>query len=195
MRLFVAFVPSREAVDHLAESLETLRNSPPWSSLPGIRWVPPERWHVTLAFLGEVNERIIPQITLALHNAAQQHALLQSLQLHGLGRFPSVLWVGLQPTARFSPTARLARSVQRAVRQAGVPIERRPWRAHLTVARLRGLPSADALPALPTYCGPTWSVQTLQLIQSVTGPDPSYRLIDQCNLAASVVSHPPRPGD
>lgn len=170
-------------MDHLAEYLEDLRESDAWSGLPEIRWIPPHRWHITLAFLGHIDERLTPRVRIALADLAERRPIVAPLQLKDLGRFSTVLWVGVQPTQRLSPADRLARSVQRELRHVGVPIERRPWRAHLTVARIRGAQPAGVLPTLPQYIGPPWSVQDIQLVQSIVGPNPSYRIIEHYALS------------
>ena len=194
MRLFVAFMPPRVATVHLAERLEIIRATKPWSARADIRWIPRERWHVTLAFLGNVDDGLITRLTTTLGAVAARHPMLHSLNLRGVGQFPSVLWVGVHPTQRFSPADRLARAVQRALRRDGVAIERRPWRAHVTIARLRrlhqgnDLPALSALPALPEYAGPSWSVGEIQLIESLTGPAPSYRVIQRFTLTGTDAS-------
>ena len=185
MRLFIGFTPPEAATHHLAEYLATMRASQAWSSLSQVRWVPPEHWHVTVAFLGDVDDGRVRQITAALGTVASDHARLPSMHLAELGRFPTALWVGVHPTERFSPADRLARAVQRTMRGVGVQVERRPWRAHLTIARLRGLQSSSALPALAPYSGPGWSVDAIQLVESITGPIPRYQLVEQFSLRAA----------
>ena len=51
MRLFVALVPPVEAIDDLDRAVAPVR-----AARPELRWIPTERWHLTLAFYGEVAE-------------------------------------------------------------------------------------------------------------------------------------------
>ena len=66
MRLFVAVWPSARAIADLAEAVAALR-------LDGVapRWLPDSRWHVTLAFLGEVDEATVPRLRTGLGRAAR----------------------------------------------------------------------------------------------------------------------------
>lgn len=186
MRMFVAVIPSTEAMAHLTEQLAALKSTQESFLDSRIRWIPNERWHITLAFLGEVQPERLPRIHDGLQLAAAAQPVIEGLQLAGLGCFASVLWVGVRPTARFSPADRLARAVQRSLRSGGLPIERRPWRAHLTVARLRDglqLPALPAIPELTDDQSPLWSIQELVLVHSMTGPDPSYEILQRYCLS------------
>src|SRR4051812_26886949 len=64
------------------------------------RWVPPENFHLSLAFLGEVEEEKLPQLKLILEEATQDAAAFD-LKFTGVGAFPGtrsarVLWVGVE---------------------------------------------------------------------------------------------------
>src|SRR6185437_6595477 len=74
MRLFVALTPPQEAIADLERAVTPLR-----SQWPALRWAPPERWHVTLAFLGEVDEAMLPGLCTRLERAARRH---QELEIH-----------------------------------------------------------------------------------------------------------------
>ena len=144
MRLFVGLIPTPEATTHAAGAVDRIA-----STTPDMRWVPSERWHVTLAFLGEVDPDRLPVLTAHLDELAARQEPLAGLRLEGAGTFRGVLWLGVTDPAGalWSKSATgwpfpteerlgaLARSVQRAMRDAHVPVERRPWRAHLTIAR------------------------------------------------------------
>lgn len=165
--------PSAEACAHVAEALDRIS-----STAPDMRWVPQERWHITLAFLGEVDPDRIPRLVDELHAVAAEHAPLSAMTLTGAGTFRGSLWLGVHPTERHSPADRLARAVQRAMRAAGVPVERRPWRAHLTIARWRSSPEIDrrgrALAEEMDYAGPAFDIDAIRLVHSITGPSPTY---------------------
>ena len=99
MRLFVAVAVPEHAADELDDAVAPLR--PSW---PGLRWTGREAWHVTLAFLGEVNETVSARLVPRLERAAARHPGLP-VRLGGAGAFPGaararVLWTGVQGEPR-----------------------------------------------------------------------------------------------
>ena len=99
MRLFVAIGLPPEAAGELDEVVAPLR--PAW---PDLRWTGRDAWHLTLAFLGEVDEAVIARLSVRLERAARRHHCL-SLSLSGAGAFPGasrarVLWAGIQGERR-----------------------------------------------------------------------------------------------
>jgi 2'-5' RNA ligase len=111
--------------------------------IPGARWVPLEQIHLTLAFLGEVDDDTLKLLTMAL---SEIQAPGFGLRFDGTGCFPDrrrprVLWVGLEPEPLLSNLASL---VRRAVLACGIPQEERPFSAHITLARLRFPASREA---------------------------------------------------
>jgi RNA 2',3'-cyclic 3'-phosphodiesterase len=144
---------------------------------PDLRWVPPQNWHLTVTFLGNVPEQRRADLTARLARAAARHPWL-SLRLSGAGHFgPRVLFVGV--TGDVAPLRGLAASVSAAARRAKVPVDDRPYRPHLTLARVRGTASLrDLAAALASYDGPTWSADAIDLMESrpsaAPGHPPSY---------------------
>lgn len=168
MRLFAALVPPPPVVDHLHAVVAALRaEHGDW------RWASPERWHLTLAFYGAVAEAAVPALTERLARAAGRHPP-QDLTLAGAGRFDGrVLWVGVDGDRL--RLRRLAQATQAAAQRAGVAVDPRPFRAHLTVARTRE--PVDLRPAverLAAYQGPIWTADALHLVRSTLGPHPRY---------------------
>jgi RNA 2',3'-cyclic 3'-phosphodiesterase len=145
------------------------------------RWIPPGRWHLTLLFLGTVPADRVPQIVSAAAPAVAA-APPMTLRLAGGGRFgsprrPQVMWLGLDGDVR--PLADLARGLAHGARALDLPVEDRPFRAHLTVGRWRPRQSADGtLPArLADYRGPAWPVTEVRLLESHLGPEPTYETV------------------
>ena len=129
-RLFIAVEvpPAVHAV--VDESLE------PWRATAGARWVPSERRHVTIRFLGSVAAGEIDLVRRALGSSASAVAPIQT-HLTGLGAFPSprrarVLWAGVDDRA--GRLAGLAMALDGALPPA-FRTETRAFRPHLTVAR------------------------------------------------------------
>ena len=104
-----------------------------------VSWVAPENLHVTVKFLGNVDEARVQSVIDALRTAVRGHAPFD-LEVGGLGAFPSatrarVLWAGL--IGGTTPLGALAASVEDALAQLGFPREDRPFSPHITLARVR----------------------------------------------------------
>jgi 2'-5' RNA ligase len=164
MRLFVAVRPPTVAIDHLMRAVEPLRGE----SDRSVRWVRSPAWHFTLAFLGNVDETTAGRLRPRLGRAAARHAPFE-LAMSGAGRFGQrVLWIGVGGERR--AVVALAQSVTAAARREHIPVDDRPYRPHLTIAR--GQPGADLRPAvdaLGAYDGPPWTVEHLELVESRLG--------------------------
>jgi len=136
-----------------------------------LRWTRSEQWHVTLLFLGEVDGGLVGELTRRLDRAAARHPPL-SLSLGGGGRFGHrVLWTRVQGDR--DNLRRLAGSVAAAARRSGLPVEDRPYRPHLTLARAAG--QADLRPLvqrLACWEGPPWVASQLHLVRSRLGGGP-----------------------
>ena len=78
----MAIALPHEAASELDEVVAPLR--PAW---PDLRWTGRDAWHLTLAFLGEVDESVITELAVRLERAARRHPCL-SLSLAGAGAFP-----------------------------------------------------------------------------------------------------------
>jgi 2'-5' RNA ligase len=114
------------------------------TGVPGAKWVKPEQMHLTLRFIGEVDEAAFETIRQAL---AVVTTAPFSLSLNGAGQFPPkggarVLWVGLDaPPTLFD----LQRRIEAALNQLGYPPETRPFAAHITLARLKSPPPPESI--------------------------------------------------
>ncbi len=138
MRLFLALELPPETLATLAD----LRSRLP-RTVPGWRWVRPEGVHLTLRFLGEVDEARESASRVGWRQAANGVSSFR-FKLSRIGCFPErgrprVLYVGVDECGTAGRLNNLASSLEQAARSAGFPAERRPFRAHLTLARaLRG---------------------------------------------------------
>src|SRR5215469_3424734 len=137
MRLFVAVTPPPAALAELDAAVAGLR-----ADWPGLRWAGQDRWHVTLAFLGEVAEQRLDDLGRRLERAAARHHRLR-LHVGRGGAFPGaakarVLCAHIDGDQQALADLRhLAASVAAAARRAGAPPpdEGRRYRPHLTLAR------------------------------------------------------------
>jgi 2'-5' RNA ligase len=164
--LFVALTPPPDAVEELVAATAAVR-----AEHPELRWTPPEQWHLTLAFLGEVDDRSREDLAERLRRAATRHAP-PVLSLGSAGRFGDrVLWTRVRGDVE--PLRRLAASVRAAARRARLPVEERPYRPHLTLARARD--AADLRPVVEVlggYSGRDWVAGELHLVRSRLGAGP-----------------------
>jgi len=128
MRLFIAL----SLPDDVRDRLSALAGG-----VPGARWVPPENLHLTLRFLGEVDNGLARDLDDALH---QVDLAPFDLTLTGLGVFTegkrtiTTLWAGVEPNEALM---RLQGKVDQAAVRAGLPPERRKFKPHVTLARGR----------------------------------------------------------
>jgi len=135
LRLFVACELPGEVREALAAVQRLLQDR----GAEGLRWVRPEGIHLTLKFLGEVPARRLETIERALARAVREPFRL-SVRLGRMGSFGGstglrVVWVGLEGDVE--ELARLAVLVEGALEPLGFPRERRPFAAHLTLARVK----------------------------------------------------------
>ena len=135
LRSFLAAELPLHARAQAQQAIEQLRKSIP----DDVRWVSEERLHLTLKFLGNVDPDRIPEL-IAAASARLQGVASFEMKLGGLGVFPNarrarVVWLGV--CAGGAELARLARKLDRAAGRIGVERERRPFRTHLTLGRLR----------------------------------------------------------
>jgi 2'-5' RNA ligase len=105
-----------------------------------------------------------------------------TLRLVGGGRFgslrrPQVAWAGLDGDVR--PLTELAGRLAGVARSLRLPVEDRPFRAHLTVGRWRPRQPGDGalLERLDGYRGPAWPVSEVLLLRSHLGPSPRYETV------------------
>jgi RNA 2',3'-cyclic 3'-phosphodiesterase len=181
MRLFVAISPPAAALDELAAAAAPLR--PGW---PQLRWTNRSAWHITLAFLGAVDEAALARLGPRLERAAHRHTAL-ALSVAGAGAFPGpvrarVLWAGIG-----GDLGALAASVAAGARRAGAPSpdEGRRFRPHLTLARCSA--PVDVCPlieALAGYSGAPWVAAEIRLMRSILGTRPKYEVMGTWPLRA-----------
>jgi RNA 2',3'-cyclic 3'-phosphodiesterase len=195
MRLFVAVTPPPEALDELEAAVAPLR-----SSCPGLRWTGRQNWHVTLAFLGEVDEAAVDDLGRALAKVAVDAAAgaaASPVSLGPAGSFPegrplaNVLWVGLDEGAGF--VCGLERGVRTAATDAGAPPVGKPkaYHPHLTLGRCRNPADLRSLVSrLGGFRGRPWLAAEIQLFRSHLRPqwfEPRYEDLGRWPLVPAVV--------
>ncbi len=167
MRLFIAVPMPDEARDLLCGLQDELR-----PMVKRAAWVHRDAMHVTVRFLGETEEEVVPEIEEMLGDALHEFPPFEAV-MKGGGAFPNarrpkVFWVGLEDGARF---ASLAHAANLGLSALGFPAPHKPFRPHATLCRLRG-PWLSGLPKPLEDLGELgrFPVDRLVLYQSVLHP-------------------------
>ena len=144
MRCFLAVAIPEDVRALLLKVQEALRRAE-----ADVKWVEKENLHLSLKFLGDVDEEQLGRLKdLLAAEAACWPAM--KLAYAGIGAFPDhgtprVVWAGA--TGDLEKLAGLAAAVERAAEQVGVPREGRPFVAHLTLGRVKSARNAQRLQA------------------------------------------------
>jgi 2'-5' RNA ligase len=161
-RLFVAAFPPRAVAADLARL--------PRTPAAGVRWIPPDQWHVTLRFLGDAEPGAVAE-------ALAQAVLPGATAVLG----PRVVRLGLDvvvvPVAGLDA---LSDAVVVATAGHGGPPDPRPFVGHLTLARLRRGATSELI---GTVVGGSFDVEEVCLVDSRTGPEGAvYEVLGRCPL-------------
>jgi len=134
MRCFVAVKVAEPVRDLIVRVQETLRRAE-----AAVKWVERENLHLTLKFLGDLDEGRVDTLRALLAGEAVRWRPL-ALEYRGIGTFPErgaprVVWAGA--TGDIDRLAGLATAMERHAETVGVPRERHPFVAHLTIGRVK----------------------------------------------------------
>ncbi|MEA3358179.1 MAG: RNA 2',3'-cyclic phosphodiesterase [Thermodesulfobacteriota bacterium] len=135
IRSFLAF----ELAPDIKKQIETISKELRKSNLP-VRWVKPENIHLTLIFLGDVEENLIEDIKAKVNEVVREMESFK-IRLKGAGVFPGlkrprVVWVGLG--GDIDRLSDLRDNLQSKLNALGFIPERRPFKPHLTLGRFKG---------------------------------------------------------
>jgi 2'-5' RNA ligase len=141
-----------------------------------IRWVRAENIHLTLKFLGDIEESKIVEIAEAVSKTAEEHSPI-SLKAKGIGVFPGikrprVLWVGL--AGQLEALVKLQTTLDENSIVLDFPREKRPFRGHLTMGRIKDRIDVkklgDALMAFRRFESETFTAGQIILYKSELTP-------------------------
>ena len=173
MRCFVAIDLSPDVRAAVARAQESLRAAAPRAD---VRWADATQFHLTLKVLGAVPDARVAAVSQAVEDVAATFAPI-AVAAGGLGGFPSlgrprVLWAGI--TRGVAEIAAVAAAVDRATAALGFPPESRPFRGHLTIARVRsprGVPAlVEAMRAADVPDFGAWTVSEVVFYESRLRP-------------------------
>lgn len=177
-RCFIALLPDPSGQARLHACQASLAEALPGAS-PRVRWTPRLSLHLTLRFLGAASATQRQRLGQALPELARR---LPELATHRYGVWPNrarprVLVLELEPTGELSD---LAHDCELQARAAGFDPETRPFRAHVTLARLRAGCAVGALPPPP----PTLNFDRIALMHGAPGRSGSvYHSLAETALA------------
>lgn len=166
-RLFVAVWPPADVLNGIAALARP--------EVAGLRWTRPGQWHVTLRFLGQVENPADVAAALGRVSAPPAEAVAGP----AVGRFGRrILHV---PVAGLE---RLAAAVVDATAAVGRPPEDRPFAGHLTLARVAGQARVNLVPLAGAPVGGRWTVDEVCLVASHLSPAGArYEVLDRFPLA------------
>ena len=161
IRLFVAL----EIPETVRQRLGTLQGG-----VPGARWAESAQMHLTLRFIGEVDENVAHDIDDAL-SMLRPPAFM--LEITGVGEFggkmPRALWAGVRGDGALE---HLQRKIETQLQRLGLPAEERKFSPHVTLARLKSAPQAKVIEFLTHHAlfasGP-FKVDSFALVSSILG--------------------------
>ncbi len=190
MRTFIAIELPAQIKDKLSELQALLKQSG-----ADVKWVAPQNIHLTLKFLGEIDEEKSTKISGIIENIAQGLKQFQ-ISLSSLGAFPKiefplVIWVSIDKGDR--EVKMLAKGLEERIEKLGVPKEERPFSSHITIGRVRSPLNKDklvkALREAENYFGAKiieFNVTKIKLFKSTLGPSgPVYETLKEISITAA----------
>jgi 2'-5' RNA ligase len=172
IRAFIAIPLPAEVKSVLAEVIQGLAVQVPDRS---VRWVKPQLMHITLRFLGDTAEPILPSLADMLDNIASQQSVFK-LRVDKLGCFPNdkrprVIWVGL--SGQLDAACALKQDIDKSLLPLGWEHEKRSFSPHLTLGRVKDSRKLRGIQWQADVEQVIVPVRTIQLIESElhsTGP-------------------------
>jgi 2'-5' RNA ligase len=136
IRCFIAIELSQEIKETLGKIESELQKS-----VSGVKWVKPDNIHLTLKFLGNVDEGTVENIKKIMNEVAKD-AKPFKMKLSQAGAFPSpsrprVIWVGIDDENKKSSHS--VNLIEEKVSSLGIEKENRAFHPHLTLARVKFL--------------------------------------------------------
>jgi 2'-5' RNA ligase len=141
----------------------------------GVSWVKPQSIHLTLKFLGEIDDAKVRDAASELQKAAQGIGPF-TLELEGVGSFPNarnprVLWAGIKENVEL---LKLQKNVDERLESIGFEADNRPFTPHLTLCRIKSAEDGRSLGKLLSETKPeaktAFTVTSFAFMKSVLKP-------------------------
>ncbi|MFH1442120.1 MAG: RNA 2',3'-cyclic phosphodiesterase [Candidatus Omnitrophota bacterium] len=188
MRAFIAIELPKEIKSALAKIQEELK-----SSNDDVRWVEPKNIHLTLKFLGEIDEEKFNKLTKIIDDIVKTKNIFH-MNLSSFGAFPDikyprVIWAGADKGD--AELKVIVKELENKIQKIGIPKENRAFSSHITIGRVRSGLNKDKLkqkleelskttPARKTV---EFEVKKITLFKStLTSKGPIYETIHQANF-------------
>ncbi|MEN8190064.1 MAG: RNA 2',3'-cyclic phosphodiesterase [Thermodesulfobacteriota bacterium] len=150
-------------------------------AIPGARAVSVEQLHLTLQFIGEVEEPVMDDINHCLESIEREEF---PLRLKGVGHFPPrgkprILWVGVEKSEELM---RLQHRVESSLKRIGLVGEKRKFHPHITLARLKQSPIqrvTSFLGANSLYTSEPFQATSFHLYSSHLGRHGATHILEQ----------------
>ncbi len=135
VRTFIAINLAGSLHKTLSEVIEKFS-----ASKASVKWVEPENAHLTLKFLGNVDEPRLPEVFGACQKAVEGFGPID-LEVRAVGCFPNlnrprIVWLGIEKGAE--QIRRLQQEIETELERIGFPKEDREFKTHLTIGRVKG---------------------------------------------------------
>ena len=149
IRLFVAL----KIPDVIRQKIITYRKEA-YEGSENFKWEPEEKLHVTLKFIGDVKEEIVPEISEELLSLEKFGSLQCSLNKFGFffkNNVPKILWIGIKSDPEvFS----IVKSLNSSLEKFSIPKDNRKFKSHITILRLKGHPGEKFIESFRNFSFP-----------------------------------------
>jgi len=174
MRVFVAVELGEAIRQEAARVAGELADTLGPHARRAITWVAPEKMHLTVRFIGEADQRTVKELVQRIAAPLDEPSF--RLAVAGLGAFPRsgpprVIWLGITEGAE--ALARLHDEVEARIDGLGLQREERPFRAHLTLGRVKapiGLAARQAVAAVRADAIGDCEIREVTLFESRLSP-------------------------
>lgn len=187
MRTFIAIELPKELKHLLARLQDQLK-----ASCADVKWVAPLNIHLTLKFLGEIDDKKLDGVIRILEETAKERQPFY-IRLSSVGAFPKidfprVIWVGIDKGDE--ETKHIAKVLEQKLAKIGISKETRPFSSHITIGRLRSSLNRERLAKNLNILADNFdkqnvefSVNKITLFKSTLTPQgPIYEVIEEANL-------------
>ncbi len=134
MRTFIAIELPAEIKDCLSRLQQDLK-----AAQADVKWVQPQNIHLTLKFLGEIDEKKLDKISGIIEDTCEKkdkfHVCISSLGAFPKTESPRVIWVGIDTGDK--EIKQMAKELEQNLAKIGIPKEDRPFSSHITIGRMR----------------------------------------------------------